>query len=211
MNSGTRSMGESSHTSAAPGAFDPNAPGRPREPAAVAPVGDRAYPGFARRRRPRGGAQSRPPRGRLRRRSRSAGSAPWQPSPLRSADSWRTTTAEAPHVDPERGLSSAEVAERVARGKSTTCPPLPRASRMCGPTSSQFNAILGAMLAIILVVGPLQDALFGIVLVANAASASCRSCAPSAPSIGSRCSPRRRPRGPRRRPARGRGRRRGAR
>ena len=33
---------------------------------------------------------------------------------------------------------------------------------------TRFNAILGAMLAIILVVGPLQDALFGIVLIANA-------------------------------------------
>ncbi len=33
---------------------------------------------------------------------------------------------------------------------------------------TKFNAILGAMLAIILVVGPLQDALFGFVLIANA-------------------------------------------
>ena len=33
---------------------------------------------------------------------------------------------------------------------------------------TRFNAILGVMLAIILVVGPLQDALFGIVLIANA-------------------------------------------
>jgi cation-transporting ATPase E len=33
---------------------------------------------------------------------------------------------------------------------------------------TRFNAILGALLAVILVVGPLQDALFGVVLVANA-------------------------------------------
>ncbi len=33
---------------------------------------------------------------------------------------------------------------------------------------TRFNAILGAMLAVILVVGPIQDATFGIVLVANA-------------------------------------------
>ncbi len=33
---------------------------------------------------------------------------------------------------------------------------------------TRFNAILGVMLAIILVVGPLQDALFGFVLIANA-------------------------------------------
>jgi cation-transporting ATPase E len=33
---------------------------------------------------------------------------------------------------------------------------------------TRFNAILGALLAVILVVGPIQDALFGIVLVSNA-------------------------------------------
>ena len=33
---------------------------------------------------------------------------------------------------------------------------------------TRFNALLGGMLAVILVVGPLQDALFGFVLVANA-------------------------------------------
>ena len=33
---------------------------------------------------------------------------------------------------------------------------------------TRFNAILGAMFAVILVVGPIQDALFGLVLVANA-------------------------------------------
>ena len=34
---------------------------------------------------------------------------------------------------------------------------------------TRFNAILGAMLAVIIVVGPIQDGLFGIVLFANAA------------------------------------------
>src|SRR5207244_4641947 len=34
---------------------------------------------------------------------------------------------------------------------------------------TRFNAILGAMLAVIIVVGPIQDATFGIVLFANAA------------------------------------------
>ena len=82
-----------------------------------------------------------------------------------------TTTAEAPHVDPERGLSSAEVAERVARGQVNDVPAAP--TRTVGQivranVFTRFNAILGVMLAIILVVGPLQDALFGIVLIANA-------------------------------------------
>ena len=82
-----------------------------------------------------------------------------------------TTTAEAPHIDPERGLSSAEVAERVARGQVNDVPAAP--TRTVGQivranVFTRFNAILGVMLAIILVVGPLQDALFGIVLIANA-------------------------------------------
>ena len=33
---------------------------------------------------------------------------------------------------------------------------------------TRFNAILGTMLAVIIVVGPIQDATFGVVLVANA-------------------------------------------
>ncbi|MGZ8582193.1 MAG: HAD-IC family P-type ATPase [Actinomycetota bacterium] len=82
-----------------------------------------------------------------------------------------TTTAEAPHVDPERGLSAAEVAERVSRGQINDVPAAPTrtvAQIVRANVFTRFNAILGAMLAIILVVGPLQDALFGIVLIANA-------------------------------------------
>ena len=82
-----------------------------------------------------------------------------------------TTTADAPHVDPELGLSSAEVAERVARGQVNDVPAAPTrtvAQIVRANIFTKFNAILGAMLAIILVVGPLQDALFGFVLIANA-------------------------------------------
>ncbi|HJR98073.1 MAG TPA: cation-translocating P-type ATPase [Actinomycetota bacterium] len=79
-----------------------------------------------------------------------------------------TTTAD---VDPERGLTAAEVAERVARGQVNDVPAAPTrtvAQIVRANVFTRFNAILGAMLAIILVVGPLQDALFGIVLIANA-------------------------------------------
>jgi cation-transporting ATPase E len=74
-------------------------------------------------------------------------------------------TASAP-----AGLSDAEVAARVADG---------RVNRAPGGTSrslwtivranvfTRFNAILGTLLVVILTVGPLQDALFGIVLVTN--------------------------------------------
>jgi cation-transporting ATPase E len=82
-----------------------------------------------------------------------------------------TTTAEAPHVDPERGLTAAEVAERVSKGQVNDVPAAPTrtvAQIVRANVFTRFNAILGAMLAIILVVGPLQDALFGIVLIANA-------------------------------------------
>jgi len=83
-----------------------------------------------------------------------------------------TTAAEAPHVDPELGLTTAEVAERVALGQVNDVPAAPTrtvAQIVRANVLTRFNAILGAMLAIILVVGPLQDALFGLVLIANAA------------------------------------------
>ena len=69
-----------------------------------------------------------------------------------------------------RGLTDAEVAERIEGG---------RVNRAPGGTSrslsaivranvfTRFNAILGALLVVILTIGPLQDALFGVVLVTN--------------------------------------------
>ena len=75
-------------------------------------------------------------------------------------------------IDAARGLSASEVAERVARGDVNRLPP--SHTRTYGQivranVLTRFNALLGAMLAIIIVVGPFQDALFGFVLVANAA------------------------------------------
>ncbi len=82
-----------------------------------------------------------------------------------------TTATQSSHVDPARGLSTAEVAERVARGQVNDVPAAPTRTTVQivrANVFTRFNAILGAMLAIILVVGPLQDALFGLVLIANA-------------------------------------------
>ena len=75
------------------------------------------------------------------------------------------------HETPPSGLTTAEVAERVARGATNVADD--RTSRTVGEivranVLTRFNAILGSLLVVILVVGPLQDALFGIVLVANA-------------------------------------------
>ena len=83
-----------------------------------------------------------------------------------------TAAAEVSHVDPERGLTAAEVSARVSLGQINDVPAVPTrtvAQIVRANVFTRFNAILGAMLAIILVVGPLQDALFGLVLIANAA------------------------------------------
>ena len=69
------------------------------------------------------------------------------------------------------GLSGAEVAERRSRGLTNTGGE--RTSRSVGEILranilTRFNLILGVLLAVILAVGEPQDALFGIVLVANA-------------------------------------------
>ena len=75
------------------------------------------------------------------------------------------------HETPATGLSAAEVKDRVARGLTNGGGE--RTSRSYGEIVranllTRFNAILGTMLAVILVVGQPQDGLFGIVLVANA-------------------------------------------
>ncbi|MCQ4081414.1 cation-translocating P-type ATPase [Streptomyces sp. RB6PN25] len=69
-----------------------------------------------------------------------------------------------------RGLTSAQVAERVARGEVNDVPV--RSSRSAadiirGNVFTRFNAILGVLFLIILVVGPLRDGLFGFVIIAN--------------------------------------------
>jgi cation-transporting ATPase E len=75
------------------------------------------------------------------------------------------------HPTPPAGLSSAEVAERRSRGLANT--DTERTSRslteiLRANILTRFNFILGALLAVILAVGEPQDALFGLVLVANA-------------------------------------------
>src|SRR6266576_223413 len=72
---------------------------------------------------------------------------------------------------PSAGLTSAQVAERRSRGltnaggehTSRSVAEILRANIL-----TRFNFILGVLLAVILVAGQPQDALFGIVLVTNA-------------------------------------------
>ncbi|MGH2671575.1 MAG: HAD-IC family P-type ATPase [Actinomycetota bacterium] len=71
----------------------------------------------------------------------------------------------------QEGLTKAEVDERVARGQVNDVPVAPSrtvAEIVRANVITRFNALLGSMLVVILVVGPLQDALFGFVLIANA-------------------------------------------
>ena len=70
------------------------------------------------------------------------------------------------------GLTTAEVASRVAAGRVNRVP-RPH-SRTVGEivranVFTPFNALLGSLLVLIVWVGPIQDALFGVVLVLNAA------------------------------------------
>ncbi len=71
---------------------------------------------------------------------------------------------------PKKGLTAAEVLERRQQGQvnnvsyehTHTVPQILRANIL-----TPFNALLGGLLAVILVVGPIQDALFGLELIAN--------------------------------------------
>ncbi|MGI5444784.1 HAD-IC family P-type ATPase [Streptomyces sp. CA-243310] len=68
------------------------------------------------------------------------------------------------------GLSTAEVAERVARGDVNDVPV--RSSRSTSEivranVFTRFNAIIGVLWVIMLIVAPIQDSLFGFVIIAN--------------------------------------------
>jgi len=72
---------------------------------------------------------------------------------------------------PSLGLTSTEVAERRSRGLGNTEPEHTSrsvAEILRANILTRFNFILGVLLAVILAAGDPQDALFGIVLVANA-------------------------------------------
>ncbi len=69
------------------------------------------------------------------------------------------------------GLTHEQVDERRARGQVNDVSIVP--SRTVGQivranVLTRFNALLGSLLVVILIVGPIQDALFGFVLIANA-------------------------------------------
>ena len=71
---------------------------------------------------------------------------------------------------PATGLSAAEVAEAIARGEVNDVPV--RSSRSTADivranVFTRFNAIIGVLWVIMLFVAPIQDSLFGFVIIAN--------------------------------------------
>ena len=77
-----------------------------------------------------------------------------------------------PSVDIRRGLSEEQVRQRLAdgRGNRTTLPTSRSAwSIVRANVVTRFNALLGGLCVLIVIVGPLQDALFGLVILANSA------------------------------------------
>ncbi|MEU0439623.1 cation-translocating P-type ATPase [Streptomyces sp. NPDC006186] len=83
-------------------------------------------------------------------------------------DPARTERAAVP--TPAGGLTAAQVAERVARGDVNDVPV--RSSRSLGEivranVFTRFNSIIGVLWLIMLFVAPIQDSLFGFVILAN--------------------------------------------
>lgn len=75
-------------------------------------------------------------------------------------------------VDPARGLTAAEVAERVAAGEVNALPP--RSGRTTGQivhdnVFTRINAMLGVLLVFVLATGSWINAAFGLLIIANSA------------------------------------------
>ena len=90
---------------------------------------------------------------------------------VESGEQSGVTTADVSRPAPALGLTSAEVAERIERGDVNRVEDATSRSVLDivkANVFTRFNAVLGSLLVVILIVGPLNDALFGIVLVSNA-------------------------------------------
>jgi cation-transporting ATPase E len=76
-----------------------------------------------------------------------------------------------PPAAPARGLTHAQVAERTAAGRTNRLPA--QSSRSLGAivranVFTWFNGLIGTLFVIMLIAGPIQDALFGFVIIFNA-------------------------------------------
>ena len=73
-------------------------------------------------------------------------------------------------TDPVRGLSSADVDERVAKGLSNAVPSTPTRTVgqiIRGNVFTPINAVIGILATLVIAAGSVKDALFGGVIVAN--------------------------------------------
>ncbi len=73
-------------------------------------------------------------------------------------------------TDPSTGLSSAEVADRVARGLTNSVPAAPTrtvSQIIRGNVITPINFVVGVLAAMVIVAGSPKDALFGGVIIAN--------------------------------------------
>ena len=81
-----------------------------------------------------------------------------------------TVGTETLETDP-RGLTAGQVAERVAAGRANTAPVQSSRSLVAivrANVLTWFNGLIGTLFVIMLVVAPIQDALFGFVIIFNA-------------------------------------------
>ena len=75
-------------------------------------------------------------------------------------------------TDPRTGLTADQVAERVARGEVNAAPDARSRSLadiVRANTFTWFNGLIGSLWVVMLLVAPIQDSLFGFVIVANTA------------------------------------------
>ncbi|MDP2287756.1 MAG: HAD-IC family P-type ATPase [Actinomycetota bacterium] len=75
-------------------------------------------------------------------------------------------------IDVQTGLTSSEVAVRIAAGQTNVAPSATSrslSSIIRANTLTWFNLVIGSMWAVMLIVAPIQDSLFGFAIVANTA------------------------------------------
>jgi cation-transporting ATPase E len=94
-----------------------------------------------------------------------------EPVGLDADPTWAPAAPPVAVVDDVHGLTTSQVAERRERGLVNVVTDDTRrtfADIVRANTLTRFNAILGTLLIVVLATGEYRDALFGIVLVANA-------------------------------------------
>jgi len=98
-------------------------------------------------------------------------SSPYNPGPVGRRYGYDASMSEVSALPVLTGLSAAEVAERVNAGRTNDVPST--SSRSIGSIAREniltwFNGLLGGLAVVILIIGSPKDALFGIVVIANA-------------------------------------------